>query len=96
LFVVAAVSYLWRMKACVARAESNLQRIPALAALGSLLAYLIFFSTDNGIDYVSQIGIYVFALIAIAVNAGRLNAVRAPSAAEPAISGVRTLPNLMT
>jgi hypothetical protein len=95
LFIVAAVSYLWRMKGCVARAGGNLQRTPALAALGSLLAYLIFFSTDNGIDYVSQIGIYVFALIAVAVNAGRLAEVTVPTAAVPAAVGPQVLPNLM-
>jgi hypothetical protein len=95
LFVAAAVAYLLIIKNCVAHANGASQRTPALAALGSLVAYLIYFATDNGIDYVSQIGIYVFALIAVAVNAGRLASVPSPSRAEPVVADARPFPNLM-
>ncbi len=66
LFVVTALVYLFRLARQVRAAADPKTRLPPLAALGALVTYLVYFSTDNGIDYVSQLGIYVFALIAIA------------------------------
>jgi O-antigen ligase len=43
-----------------------------LAAIGGLVVYLIFIATDNGFDYVSQFGIYVFAFIGMSEKAREL------------------------
>jgi len=40
-----------------------------LAALGSLTGYLLFLLTDNGFDYVGQLGVFVFALAGAASGA---------------------------
>jgi hypothetical protein len=94
LFAVAALSYLIRLAQYAKSAADTERRILALAALGSLLAYLIYFATDNGIDYVSQCGIYVFALIALAQNA-----CFRPASATTGVSGdsisVQPFPNLL-
>jgi O-antigen ligase len=79
LFVLALISYFWRLRTYASKFSRDSQRIPALAAIGSLVTYAIYCSTDNAFDYVSQFGIYVFGLVAIAVKAGEL--------ASPAVQG---------
>jgi hypothetical protein len=79
LFVLALISYFWRLRTYASKFNRDSQRIPALAAIGSLVTYAIYCSTDNAFDYVSQFGIYVFGLVAIAVKAGEL--------ASPAVQG---------
>jgi hypothetical protein len=95
LFVVAAISYLLRLRTYVARSNGESTRVPALAALGSLVAYLVFFSTDNGIDYVSQFGIYVFALIAIAIKSNQLAKVTYAHEEMPSSMPAPAFPNLL-
>jgi O-antigen ligase len=96
LFVFAAFAYLARLRKLVVESRSNSVRLPALASMGSLIAYLVFFSTDNGIDYVSQLGIYVFAMIAVAENslAREPSTVQTQPAAATLLPG-RPFPNLL-
>jgi len=72
LFAIAMFAYLLRLKSYLAAPVSPAERTAALAAMGALIAYLLFYSTDNGIDYVSQFGIYVFALIGAAIKSCEL------------------------
>jgi hypothetical protein len=95
LFAIAAASYALRLRRCTARTESLKVRQAGLAALGSLLAYLVFFSTDNGFDYVNQFGIYVFALIAIADKSRELAKLQPELTAEHIRPMEPSLPNLM-
>jgi O-antigen ligase len=69
LFAMAAVAYIWMMGRYVARSQTTQQRAFALAGAGSVVAYLIYCATDNAFDYVSQFGIYVFGLVAMAEKA---------------------------
>jgi hypothetical protein len=71
LFTAAAISYLWVLRGYSAGRRTPLRQ-SALAAAGSFAAYLVYCSTDNSFDYVSQFGIYVFGLIAIAAKANQL------------------------
>ena len=72
LFGFAAFSYLRRLvhwlKARDGAEGSHI--IPA--ALAALIAYLLYLATDNGLDYVNAVGLYVFALIGMAFSAHRL------------------------
>jgi O-antigen ligase len=69
LFLMAAVVYLFRLvRIYLSTPDSNSGRY-ALAAMGGLIAYLIFMATDNAFDYVNAFGVYVFALIAMSEKA---------------------------
>jgi hypothetical protein len=72
LFVVAMFVYLYRLADTYRRAPKSDAGKYALAALGGLVAYLIFIATDNGFDYVNGFGIYVFALVAMSEKAREL------------------------
>jgi O-antigen ligase len=65
LVVVAFMAYMVRLRRIYRQATTNQTRTYALAALGSLVVYLIFMATDNAIDYVTSSGIFVFCLIAM-------------------------------
>lgn len=74
LFVAAAVTYFYRLReTCLSAPRSDAGKY-ALAALGGLVAYLIFMATDNAFDYVNGFGIYVFGLIAMSEKARELEA----------------------
>jgi hypothetical protein len=68
LFALAALAYIWMLRRYVVRAESSQQRVFALAGIGSIVAYLIYCSTDNAFDYVNQFGIFVFGLVGMAAK----------------------------
>ncbi len=73
LFVLAALAYVWRLVRIYRRARAPETSTYALAAVGALVAYLIFIATDNGFDYVTGFGIYVFGLIGMAEKANELD-----------------------
>jgi O-antigen ligase len=72
LFSAAALAYLWRLGRIYRRARDKETERYALAAIGALVAYLVYIATDNGFDYVSGFGIYVFALIGMAEKSREL------------------------
>ena len=80
LFVLAVSAYLLKLFSNHWRtgATENEQTY-ALAAIGGLIAYLIFIATDNGFNYVSQFAIYVFGLIALSEKSRELSSVPAPA-----------------
>lgn len=96
LLVVAVLAYAVRLTGTYRRARTGRTRTYALAALGSLVLYLVFMATDNAIDYVSSAGLYVFGLIAMSEKArdletaeaavGQVKSVGADAAAAPASS----------
>jgi O-antigen ligase len=65
LVVLAFLAYMVRLRRIYRQAKTSQTRTYALAALGSLVVYLIFMATDNAIDYVTSSGIFVFCLIAM-------------------------------
>lgn len=69
LFSIAMLSYLITLVRFSRLAGPAFARTYALAAVGGLVTYLIYMTTDNSFDYVNQFGAYVFALIAMAVKA---------------------------
>jgi len=72
LFVIAMLVYLHRLiETCRRMPKSDAGKY-ALAALGSLVAYLVFIATDNGFDYVNGFGMYVFALVGMSEKAREL------------------------
>jgi hypothetical protein len=81
LFAIAAVAYLWRLGRIYRRAQSAGTARYALAAVGALVAYLVYIATDNGFDYVTGFGIYVFALIGMAEKSQELDRSAAAAAA---------------
>jgi hypothetical protein len=95
LFALTLSSYLMRLQSYTAKKNSVSLRIPALAGIGSLVAYMVYFSTDNGIDYVSQFGIYVFALVAMAIKACELSGLVSTEQADAPPVRVAPFPNLM-
>ncbi len=96
LFILAAISYLLRLQRYSAKSNGAPLRIASLAAIGGVVAYLVFFSTDNGFDYVTQFGIYVFALIAIADKSRQLASTAAGHEKAEALRPTGSLfPNLM-
>lgn len=72
LFALAALAYLWRLGRIYRRSRDADTGRYALAAFGALVAYLVFIATDNGFDYVTGFGIYVFALIGMAEKSREL------------------------
>ncbi|MES1191660.1 MAG: O-antigen ligase family protein [Steroidobacter sp.] len=71
LFAIAMMFYLIKLSVR-GRDGNGLINSYTLAALGSLIAYLIYCATDNGFDYVSQFGAYVFGLVAMAFKEHQL------------------------
>jgi O-antigen ligase len=71
LFASAMVAYLLSITNSYKAARSSAYPI---AAVASLLCYLIYMMTDNAFDYVNQFGCYVFALIALAAKIPELEA----------------------
>jgi hypothetical protein len=68
LFAVAFLIYLFKMIRIY-----HLERIMesgryAVTAAGAIVAYLIYLATDNGIDYVSALGVYVISLIGMSLK----------------------------
>jgi O-antigen ligase len=80
LFALTALAYLWRLLRIYRRSHEIDTARYALAALGALVAYLIFIATDNGFDYVTGFGIYVFALIGMAEKSRELEVAPARAA----------------
>lgn len=89
LFVIAMLAYLHRIVRTYQRAPKSDTGKYACAALGGLVAYLIFIATDNGFDYVNGFGMYVFGLIAMSEKAMELELAGARQAAVtlPAAAG---------
>jgi hypothetical protein len=73
LFAVAMLAYLACLIRTYRRARSTDTARYALAAIGALVAYLIYIATDNGFDYVTGFGIYVFALIGMSEKSKELD-----------------------
>jgi O-antigen ligase len=69
LVVLAFAAYMVRLRRIYRLAKTNQTKTYALAALGSLVVYLVFMATDNAIDYVTSSGIFVFCLIAMSEKA---------------------------
>jgi len=95
LFVLAFTFYFFRMLRIYRQTKrSEYARYP-LAACGALVSYLIFFATDNGIDYVLQLGNFVFALVAMSEKAreySTANSVSVTSTPDrPRVAGRRLL-----
>jgi O-antigen ligase len=67
LFVLAIFRYIKYL--IIIYHENNIIMKYPLAAIGAITSYLVFFATDNGIDYVLQLGIYVFTLIGMSIKA---------------------------
>ncbi len=72
LFLSAAMAYGVRMVSLYHQHPSTQSGRYALTALGAMIAYLVFLATDNGFDYVSQFGIYVFGYVAMSEQAREL------------------------
>jgi O-antigen ligase len=72
LFMFAMISYLWRLRRYTAKSNNVPLRVSAFAAIAGLITYLVYCSTDNAFDYVTQFGIYVFGLIAVAEKSHQL------------------------
>ena len=87
LFVVAMSVYLHRLVRTHQRAPKSDAGKYALAALGGLVAYMIFIATDNGFDYVNGFGLYVFALIGMSEKSRELETIEAHEA--PLVSPAR-------
>jgi O-antigen ligase len=94
LFVLTLVSYSWRMLACLRSTNPSL-RMSALAAAGAIVTYAVFCSTDNAFDYVDQFGIYVFALVGIAIKSEELVALRLHEPQQSLGQTRQLFPNLM-
>jgi hypothetical protein len=65
---------LYLMRASRSSRGSQDATVYTAAAIGSVIAYACYMSTDNAFDYVNQFGIYVFGLVAMAVRANELAA----------------------
>jgi O-Antigen ligase len=95
LFVLVTLAYLVRLGAYTAKSNDASLRAPALAAIGSLVAYLVYCSTDNAFDYASQFGIYVFGLVASAIKSSELSELVHRPTGEPPLPRETLFPNLM-
>jgi hypothetical protein len=72
LFSVTLLWYLWRMNGYTRKSCSSQTRALGLAAMGAVICYAVYCTTDNAFDYVTQFGIYAFGLVAMAIVASRL------------------------
>jgi O-antigen ligase len=95
LFALAAVAYLWRLVRIHRQTHSPDTSKYALAAVGALVAYLIFIATDNGFDYVTGFGIYVFSLIGMAEKASELEDADPSPGCRLGPENEGTVPNLL-
>jgi O-antigen ligase len=95
LFATAALSYMWMLRKDTSFSNDSLLRIPALAGIGGMVSYLVYCSTDNAFDYVSQFGIYVFSLVAIAQRARQLGTPAAEDLGELPVKRAYPFPNLI-
>ncbi len=68
-FAIAALAYLLRLLKIYREAPRSAAGKYALAAIGGLVAYLIFMATDNAFDYVAAFGNFVFGLIGMSEKA---------------------------
>ena len=65
LFIVTILVYLSQLINTF-RSSSNAEtKKYALAGIGGIVVYVIFMATDNAFDYVTQLGIYVFSMVAM-------------------------------
>ena len=75
LLVVAFGAYVMKMRKTYKTSPSANAKKYSLAALGGIIVYFIFMSTDNAIDYVTSSGIYVFTFIALSEKSRELDEV---------------------
>jgi hypothetical protein len=95
LFVLAILTYLWRFRGYASKSNPASLRSAGLAAMGALVAYCLYCSTDNALDYVTQFGIYVFALMAVADKTREI-AVQSPvESFESREASLLPFPNLL-
>jgi len=78
LFLLAFLNYGMQLRYTLAWSHTSSTKAFTLASIGGVIAYLIFIATDNGFDYVNQIGVYVFALMAMSQKAMELEEASAP------------------
>jgi O-antigen ligase len=95
LFMFAMVSYLWRLRRYAAKSDNAPLRMSAYAAIAALVTYLVYCSTDNAFDYVTQFGIYVFGLVAVAEKSHQLASTVAGDVREPLDAPAPLFPNLL-
>lgn len=68
LYVLAWVQLFWLTRRRLRESQNGPLRTVATAAMAAGTAYLIFMLTDNGFDYVSQIGVFVYGLIGATIG----------------------------
>jgi hypothetical protein len=73
LLVVGFGAYLMKMWITYKTSPGANTKTYSLAAVGGILVYFVFMSTDNAIDYVTSSGIYVFTLIALSQKSRELD-----------------------
>lgn len=95
LFTLAMVSYLWRLRRYTATSNNVQSRVSAFAAIAALVTYLVYCSTDNAFDYVTQFGIYVFGLMAVAEKSHQLASTVAGDARDQFGAPAALFPNLL-
>ncbi len=93
LFLAALAAYLWRVQKYCRRTSPPVLRAAGLAALGGIITYAMYCATDNAFDYVTQFGIYVFGLVAVAIKADELRDTIHETVRPD--ESVRLFPNLM-
>ena len=79
LFLLAFLAYGRQLRHTLLHAQTPTTKKYTLAALGGIIAYLVFIATDNGFDYVNQFSIYVFTLVAMSLKAKELETNPLPS-----------------
>jgi hypothetical protein len=65
LFLVTILVYLTQLINTFQSSSNAETKKYALAGIGGIVAYVIFMATDNAFDYVTQLGIYVFSMVAM-------------------------------
>lgn len=91
LFLLASIGYLLRLLYTYNQSRSHLVRQYTLAAIGGLISYLVFLATDNGFDYVSQFGIFVFGYIGMSDKARELSVDEPLSFATVSVDNAATI-----
>lgn len=71
LFISVGISILIKLKGMVG--DVNKRNQIATASMSLIVAYYMFCITDNGLDYINALGIYVFAFIAVSFISRRDN-----------------------